>query len=263
MLNTCPKCNLTTTMKVCRECNVNTNPPSFPMENKNKKDIKILGMGSEKVPNIPRYSEKKQRFDLHNYSYKFIITKPHNYTSNESVKMGNWTQYRTKYKGHNIQVNTKSLVIYIDKRYKTSNPEITEQEIEAKIIDIANNFATENNLFINSKPIPISKEVKVIDCRVNENFRTANFKSVYPTPSPIEFTSPTRAVKDTVKFVTHIDKIEDMLTRYTEQLDLHLQVEQKQLEVATKTLETLDVIKRKNMPILYKLKRLLKWKTKK
>ncbi len=197
----CINCNAKLTNKIrCTKCN--TPVRQFEYEDKNK--VKDIGMGDEKPSNSPRYSENKARFDLHNYSYKFIITETHNYSSSKVTNMGNWKQYNTKFYGYNIQINTKSLIIYDKKRHTTILPEETEDKIRTRLTVVAIEFAKKNGIIINPKPIPVSKEIKILDCKVNENFRTSNFKSVYPLPSPVEFTNPSRAVKDAVSFVANL-----------------------------------------------------------
>jgi hypothetical protein len=138
--------------------------------------------------------------------------------------MNNWAWHLLETDRYKIAVKPKVLEIFVKKRFFTSQAEITEAKIEKEVKEFAINFARENALQIIETPVPIRKEVKIVDYRVAENFRTANFKSVYPAPSPLEFTNPKKAVKDSIQFITKVDQIEDALHKWSIEYSKHAQV---------------------------------------
>lgn len=243
----CPKCEKLTNYNFCKECNTMTNPtPTLPMENKSK-EIKNLIMVGDDIPRQNHDNQKTHKYDLHNFSYHFNIIRTNpNFKDGKLIKMKGWSYRIIDTEKYTLHVKPNNVKIIIKERIKTTTPIETESNILTDITKFMLKWANDNGFKLSNTPVAENKEVKVIDCLVRENFRTSNFKSVYPIPSPVEFTNSERAVKDSVKFITHVDKIEDLLFRYTTQLDLHLQVEQKQLEVANKTIETLNAIKKQN-----------------
>lgn len=206
--------------------------PLLLVESSSAKDIPstiAMGYDNQRQPAIN--TAIKHEFDLHNFSYTFTITSRHSFSKGLEKNMRYWKWHLLETDKYKIAVKPKSLEIFVKKRTFTDKPEVMAAKIEEEVREYAIKFATDNALNINPIPIPIRKEVKIIDFRIAENFRTKNVKSVYPTPSPIEFINPRTAIKDSVQFISEVDKIQDHLNKQTlimsdfsRNIELHLQV---------------------------------------
>ena len=175
-------------------------------------------------------------YDLHNFKLKFNITHVHNFRKGRKSSMKHWDKYTVKFKGHTVQVNPNCIIIWSKGRNKTEDPVMTSDEIIRKITYIAIEFCKKNNIRISEIPIPIGKEVKVLDYRIDGNFFTPNIKAVYPKPSHIEFTHPTRADRDALKFVSNI---EDWKNLQQEQVQIN-QKFSKNIELHIQTMRNID-----------------------
>jgi len=183
------------------------------------------------------------KYDLHNYKLKFNITHIHNFKKGKQVKMNNWTAYYSDYKGHKIQVNPSSVLIWTKKRHQTENVKKTSDEIILNLTKTAIEFCNQNNIKINQIPIPIGKEIKVLDYKVNGNFITPKMKAVYPKPSHVEYTDPRTAEKDALKFVANM---EDWIKMQQEQIMINQQFSkniEKHLQVMDNINRSLESIK--------------------
>lgn len=161
------------------------------------------------------------KYDLHNYKLKFNMTHAHNFKDGKAIKMNNWTAFQTKHKGHTIQVNPNSLLIWSKQRTETDDPELTGDMIIKEMTEVAIDFCNKNNIQIYQIPIPIGKEVKVLDYKVNGNFLTPNIKAVYPKPSHIEFTNPSRAESEAKEFVFKADVMANALGSWSKKMDFY------------------------------------------
>lgn len=167
---------------------------------------------------------QKHRYELHNYTLRFdIIERPDSFSKGIVRFMKNWSYREITDADYNIRIMPKCILLFIRKRKTTGDPIELEQIFVREAIEYMKRWS-ESNGFRVSQPEIVNNEVKAVDYLIAENFRTRNFKSVYPIPSPLEFTNPSHAVKDSVKFISHIDRIEDALVKWSFEYEKHARV---------------------------------------
>jgi hypothetical protein len=224
-------------------------------DKENTKDKKLV-VGDETHDN-PR----EHQYELHNYTLRFdIISAPYEFNQGITRHMKNWSYKEIQDTDYTIRIMPHCILLFIRKRKITGNPMELEQTFIREAIGYMKRWSEQNNFRV-SEPTIINNEVKILDYKVMENFRTANFKAVYPIPSQIEFTNPSHAVKDSVKFITHVDQIESLLLRFSYQLERHLDAVEKigdgEQKLADKVEELTSVIKEIRKPtLLERIKRL-------
>lgn len=220
----CPNCNFEgfKSKQNCSNC-------KFPY----KKNSRV---GADD-PDTDMMTRSSHIFDLHRYELKFKILKSNSdFKIGQKINMGSWSYYQVNTDKYKIQIKPRCIQVFLKKRFKTADPETTEVEIINSVIQDIKEFADKYNIVIDPAPIPLNKEVKIEDLRMMENFRCKNYKSVYPIPSPLEFTNPRTAVKDSVKFISHIDRIENALVKWSDEYQKHAQV----LDQMSKTLIAIE-----------------------
>lgn len=160
------------------------------------------------------------KYDLHNYKLRFNITHAHNYSGGKRIKMRNWTAFQTKYKGHTIQINPNSILIWSKKRHETEDIDKTSRDIIKSMTETAIDFCKKNNIKIYQIPIPIGKEIKILNYRVDGNFITPSIKAVYPKPSPVE-TMGKNAENLAKDYVMNAKQIAEAMTSWSKKMDFY------------------------------------------
>lgn len=201
-------------------------------------DYKSIAKGCVNNDNIALKHEKTHLLDLHKIAYKFNITRPHDFKRGKPFKMRGWTGRALENNDFSWHVTPHLIIIWTRERVDAPHreAETVKEQWKKDITAFAIKFARENDLEIDPTPIPHSKEVKVRDFKVAENFRLKNVKSVYPPPCEIEFTDKRTAIKDSVRFVSDIDKYRQTLEDVNQSIqDFNTSI---QLEIYNKQLHT-------------------------
>ena len=169
------------------------------------------------------------QIDYHNTAYKFPILKDNKEAHLEhSRKLRGWTEEWTESGSVEVRRTTKSLIVYLKSRLKSSigsmgvsrTRHLEEAEREAREVAIRLGITI-------GEPEPIRKEIKIVEPFVSGvQFRTDKVKCVYPS-GEIEFIDPKEAEKHTKNFIenmamlNHAKLLEEDLLKFTKQLEIH------------------------------------------
>lgn len=170
--------------------------------------------------------------DYHNTAYKFQIIKdnPAAHLPNRR-RMRGWTEEWLDNERAEIRRTTKSLVVYLRGRVKTSigNTWVVGEQFKQVAIEEAQKVAQSLGIEI-GQPEPVRKEIKVCEPFVQGvQVQTDLFKMVYPT-GEVEFIDKKDAERHVINFVKNMASVNalpeklDTLTFFMNQFGQQLQV---------------------------------------